>query len=153
MTEVKKSLTNNAAGTTASVAAIIDFTRRQKLIELRLEGTILSEQVEALREFLRDLSCFRGNQWKLHLENLDAISMRALRVLAKFAREVRRRGYNIEVVSIQPAILATFLDLGMHELFTWETLKGQYDFFKIAQTDELSLPAFGEEKLTENSYA
>lgn len=123
MTEIKKSLNSDNATTTATVAATLNFTRRQKLVTLRLEGTILSEHTEALRDFLQNLSYFPGNKWTLQLENLAVISMRGLRVLAKFANIIRQRGYEIEITSIRPAMLATLMDLGLHELFDWETLE------------------------------
>ncbi|MCG3120447.1 MAG: hypothetical protein ALAOOOJD_03164 [bacterium] len=123
MTEIKKALNSDNATTTATVAATLNFTRRQKLVTLRLEGTILSEHTEALRDFLLNLSYFPGNKWTLQLENLAVISLRGLRVLAKFANVIRQRGYEIEITSIRPAMLATLMDLGLHELFDWETLE------------------------------
>jgi len=134
MTEIKKSLSSDNAATTATVTATLDFTHRKKLVMLRLEGTILSERTEALRDFLQNLSYFPGTRWTLQLENLDVISMRGLRVLAKFARVIRRRGYEIEITSIRPAILATFLDTGLQELFNWEALKRRPRFNPRAES-------------------
>jgi len=125
MTEIKKSLNSDNAATTATVAATIDFNRGRKSVTLRLEGTILSEHTEALRDFLQNLSYFPGNKWTLELENLLVISMRGLRVLAKFAKVIRRRGYEVAIANIRSAMLATFLDMGMHELFGWEAVKRQ----------------------------
>jgi anti-anti-sigma factor len=153
MTEIKKSLASDAAITTATVAVTIDFTRRRKLVALRLEGTILGEHSNALSDFLRNLSHFPGNRWTLQLENLDVMSMRALRVLAKFANIIRRRGHEIEVVGIQPGMLAMLMDLGLHELFEWKRLNRQYNFSHVEALDELSANIFPEEELEEKVYA
>lgn len=132
MTEIKKSLSRSNATTTAVVAVRLDFTHRQKLVALRLEGTILSEHTAALRDFLQNVGYFPGNKWTLQLENLDVISMRGLQVLAKFARVIRRRGAEIEITNINPAILATFADTGFQKLFNWNALPRQSRFNMLA---------------------
>jgi anti-anti-sigma regulatory factor len=153
MTEIKKSLASDAAATTATVAAIIDFTRRRKLVELRLEGTILGEHSDALRDFLRNLGYFPGNRWTLQLENLDVLSMRALKVLVKFVNVIRRRGHEVEIVGIQAGMLAMLMDLGLHGLFAWKRLNRQYNFSRVEALDELSMNIFSEETLAENAYS
>jgi anti-anti-sigma regulatory factor len=125
MTEIKKSLNSDGATTTATITATLDFTRRRKWVTLRLEGTILSEHVAALRDFLRNLSSFAGTKWTLDPENLAVISVRGLRILAKFARVIQRRGFQVEVTSVRPAMYAMLCDMGMGELFNWESLKRQ----------------------------
>jgi anti-anti-sigma factor len=153
MTEMKKSLNSDTAKTTATVAATLNFTRRKKHVELRLEGTILGEHTAALRDFLRNLSYFAGNRWTLQLENLDVMSMRALRELVKFVNVIRRRGYQVEIASIQPAMLAILMDLGLHGLFTWKRLKRQYNFSRVEALDELSANTFAGEIAVENVYS
>jgi anti-anti-sigma factor len=153
MTEIKKSLNSDTAKTTATVAATLNFTRRKKHVTLRLEGTILGEHTEALRDFLRNLSYFAGNRWTLQLENLDVMSMRALKVLIKFANVIRRRGYQVEIASIQPAMLAILMDLGLHDRFAWKAVKRQYNFSRVEALDELSASAFCEEMPDEKVYA
>lgn len=153
MTEIRQSLASDAAATTATVAATIDFTRRRKLVELRLEGTILGEHTGALSDFLRNLSHFPGNRWTLQLENLDVMSMRALKVLVKFANIIRRRGHEIEIVGIQPGVLAMLMDLGLHTLFDWKRLNRQFNFSRVEALDELSANIFPEEMLEEKVYA
>ncbi|MGH7594920.1 MAG: STAS domain-containing protein [bacterium] len=145
MTEIKKSLASDTAITTATVAATIDFTHRRKLVELRLEGTILGEHSDALRDFLRNLSYFPGNRWALQLENLDVMSLRALKVLLNFVKIIRRRGHEIEVVGIQAGMLAMLMDLGLHGLFAWKRLSRQYNFSHVEALDELSANIFPEE--------
>lgn len=153
MTEIKRALASDAVATTATVAATIDFTRRRKLVELRLEGTILGEHADALRDFLRNLSHFPGNRWTLQLENLDVMSMRALRVLIKFVNVVRQRGHQVEIVSIQTGMLAMLMDLGLHALFDWKRLNRQYNFSRVDALDELSMNIFPEEEPEEKAYA
>jgi anti-anti-sigma factor len=140
MTEIRKSLVTDSAATTAMVAATLDFSRRHKSVTVRLEGTILSEHAAALRDFLRNLSYFRGTSWKLELKNLAVISLRGLRVLVKFAREIQRRGYQVEITSIQPAIVATFLEMGVYELFGWEMLKHQTPPAPTVRSSRRNLP-------------
>lgn len=123
MTEIKKSLSRRNATATAIVAVKLDFTHRQKLVALRLEGTILHEHTEALRDFLQNVGYFPGNHWTLQLKNLNVISMRGLHVLAKFAKVIRRRGAKIEITSINPAMVATLEDMGFQELFNWNSLQ------------------------------
>jgi len=125
MTEIKKSLAGESATSMATVAATLNFNRRVKRVEVRLEGSILSEHTEALRDFLQNLCYFRGTKWTLDLENLEVIGLSASKVLVKFAKVIRQRGFEIEITSIQPAMLATFLDLGMQKHFAWESLKRQ----------------------------
>jgi anti-anti-sigma factor len=154
MTEIKKSLASDTAKTTAMVAATLDFNRRTKLVALRLEGTILSEHTGALRDFLRNLSYFRGTRWTLQLKNLEVMSMRALKVLVKFVNVIRRRGYEVQVTSIQPGMLAVLMDLGLHELFAWQRLNRQYNFSRTEALDELPANTFPEEEvLEEKVYA
>ena len=142
MTEIKKSLASDSATLMATVAATLNFTRRVKHVELRLEGSILREHTASLREFLQNLSYFHGTKWTLELENLDVISMRALKVLVKFAQVIRRRGYEVEVTSIQPSMLATFLDLGVHESFSWQTVTRQAQPAEAAPLRHLSEMAY-----------
>ncbi|GEM_PF-3382737 len=123
MIEIRKSLASDNAMLMATVAATLNFSRRAKHVNLRLEGTILSEHTGALRDFLQNLSYFRGTKWTLELENLDVISMRALKVLVKFAKIIRKRGYDVEAVNIQASVLAAFLDSGIHEHFNWEMVE------------------------------
>ena len=153
MTEIKKSLASDTAKTTAIVAATLNFNRHRKLVELRLEGTILSEHTAALRDFLRNLSYFPGTQWTLQLENLEVMSMRALRVLLKFVNVIHRRGYEVQVTSIQPGMLAVLMDLGLHELFVWKAAKRQHNFSRVEALDELSTNTFAEATPAENVYA
>jgi len=123
MTEIKKSLAGESATLMATVAATLNFSRRVKRVEVRLEGSILSEHTETLRDFLQNLCYFHGTKWTLDLENLEVISLRASKVLVKFAKVIRQRGCELEITSIQPAMLATFLDLGVQKHFAWEFLK------------------------------
>lgn len=153
MTEIKKSLASDAAATTATVAATIDFTRRRKLVELRLEGTILGEHTDALGDFLKNLGYFAGNRWTLQLENLDVMSMRALKALVKFVNVVRRRGHEVEIVGIQAGMLAMLMDLGLHGLFAWQRLSRQYNFSHVEALDELSVNIFPEEEPEEKVHA
>ncbi len=125
MTEIKKSLAGENATPLATAAATLNFNRRVKHVEIRLEGSIFIEHTETLRDFLQNLCYFRGTKWTLDLENLEVISLRASKVLVKFAKVIRRRGYEIEISSIKPAMLATFLDLGMQKHFAWESIKRQ----------------------------
>jgi anti-anti-sigma factor len=153
MTEIKKSLASDAVAATATVAATIDFTHRRKLVELRLEGTILGEHCAALRDFLKNLSYFPGNRWTLQLENLDVMSMRALKVLVKFVNIIHQRGHEIEIVGIQAGMRAMLMDLGLHGLFSWKRLNRQYNFLHVEALDELSTNTFPEEVLEEEVYA
>ena len=153
MTEIEKSLASDAVATTATVAATIDFTHRRKLVELRLEGTILSEHTGVLGDFLRNLGYFPGNRWTLQLENLDVMSLRALKVLVKFVNVIRRRGHEVEIVSIQAGMLAMLMDLGLHGLFAWKRLNRQYNFSHVEALDELSANIFPDEVLEEKVYA
>jgi anti-anti-sigma regulatory factor len=123
MTEIKKSLAGENATSLATAAATLNFSRRAKHVEVRLEGSIFSEHSETLRDFLQNLCYFRGTKWTLDLENLQVISLRASKVLVKFAKVIRRRGYEIEITNIKPAMLATFWDLGMQKHFVLESLK------------------------------
>ena len=118
MEEIKQFLASDNIATTATV--ILDFNRRWKRVEVRLEGTILSEHLNALRDFLKNVTDFPGNQWTLQLEDLEVISLRGLRVLLKFAKVIRQRGYEVEMKSLQPSLLATLLELNLCEYFAWK---------------------------------
>lgn len=137
MTEIKKSLAGDTVTSTASIAVTLDFTRRQKLVAVRLEGVILNEHVPALRDFLENVTYFPGNKWTLQLEHLEVMSVRALRVLAKFARVIRRHGYAVEIAGIRSTMLATLLDLNLYKHFAWDAFK------RRSAAPKVSLPASG----------
>jgi len=121
MTTIKKHLANDNGKPTATV--ILDFTQREKLVEVKLEGIILGNHVEALRDFLKNVTYFPGNQWTLQLEDLEVISLRGLRTLQKYANVIRQRGYKVEIKSIQPLLLANFLERKVCEHFAWKMEK------------------------------
>jgi anti-anti-sigma regulatory factor len=125
MTEIKKSLAGENTTLMATAAVRLNFNPRVKHVGLRLEGSILSEHTETLRDFLQNLCYFRGTKWTLDLENLEVLSLRASKVLVKFAKVIRRRGCELEITSIQPAMLAIFLDLSIQKHFGWEFFKRQ----------------------------
>ena len=119
MTTIKKCFAtdNDKPGATA----FIDFNRRWKRVEVKLEGTIIGEHVNALRDFLQNVTYFPGNKWALQLEDLEAISLRGLRVLRKFAKVIRQRGHEVEIKSIQPAVLVPpCRKLNVCEYFAWK---------------------------------
>ncbi len=118
MTTIKKSFASDNIATSAIV--ILDFNRKRKRVEVRLEGTILSEHVDALRDFLKNVIDFPGNRWGLELEDLEVISLRGLRVLVKFAKVLRRRGDEVEIKSIQPSVFSTLRELKWCEHFAWK---------------------------------
>lgn len=140
MTEIKKALASDNAMQMATVAATLHFTPRSKHVNLRLEGTILGEHTKSLRDFLQNLSYFQGTKWTLELENLDVISMRALKVLVTFAKIIRRRGYDVIVTNIQASVLAAFLDSGIHEHFNWDVIERQAQRPKAAPRRRPLLP-------------
>lgn len=135
MTEIKKYLASDTSETTATLAVALEFGRRNKLVEVRLEGSILSEHTPALLDFLKNVSYFPGNRWVLQLGNLEVMSIRALRVLVKFAKVIRRRGYMVEIACIRSTMLATLLDLKLHEYFGWEMIKRSKNEFKVSSRE------------------
>lgn len=125
MMEIKKNLKGDSGTATATVAAMLDFGRRRKIVEVRLAGTVLGGHTPALRDFLKNLSYFPGNKWVMHLENLQTISLRGLRALVTFARVIRRRGYIVEITGIQAAVHITMRDLNLCKDFAWDMINDQ----------------------------
>lgn len=117
-TKIRQTLASNADAPSATV--VVDFSANKKFVDLTLEGTILGEHVQPLRDFLQNVSYSPGNQWTLRLEALDAISLRGLRVLLKFAQVIRQRGYEVHIKSIQSSVLATLLEYNWCEAFAWD---------------------------------
>ena len=101
---------------------------------MKLEGTILGEHGNALRDFLQNVTYFPGNRWTLQLEDLDAISLRGLRVLLKFAKVIRQRGYEVEIKSIPPSVLATMQELNMCEYFAWKNKENKDRVNSLSKT-------------------
>ena len=129
------SLASDTAAPTAAV--ILDFNSRHKLVEVRLAGAIiLGEHLAALRDFLKNVTYFPGNKWALQLEKVNVISLRGLRVLIKFAKIIRQRGYAVEMKSIHPALHDTLLAFKWCGYFVWRrklkkdrnTMKPLYHF-------------------------
>jgi len=118
------------------VIAIIDFNRRRKWVEVILEGTIFDEHITALRDFLQNVSYFPGKQWALQLEDLEAISVRGLRVLLKFAKVIRQRGYEVQIKSIQASVLAVMLELNVCEHFAWKNINRVNSLSKTPNQEE-----------------
>lgn len=76
-------------------------------VTLTLEGVFFLEGAAALEKFFGDLKDLRhAGRWTLRLEQLDVISERGLRVLAKFVRSIRRRGGAVAIAGIHPAVRA-----------------------------------------------
>jgi len=124
MTTIKKFLDDNPTGRDKATATVIlDFTQQEKSVKVTLAGKILSKHIDALRDFLKNVTYFPGNQWLLQLEGLEVISRQGLRVLIKFTSVIRQRGYEVEIMSIHPAMLATLLELNLSEYFTWGKFK------------------------------
>src|SRR5262245_2713811 len=95
----------------------IEAAGKQVVIILALGGAIMNESVPLLRQFLRDVSSFRAENWILQMENLQVISLRGMRVLLQFARILRSRGFGLRVDSIQPSVLATIRELDFMHAF------------------------------------
>jgi len=112
--------TSDTGGPNFNATAVLDFHRQERVVKLKLEGTILGKQVKALREFLKNVTEIPGNQWTLQLDHIDEISLQGLWVLARFAKEIRRRGHELLVTSIQPELLATLRELNLRENFSWK---------------------------------
>ena len=56
----------------------------------------------------------------MQLEDLEVISLQALRVLRKFAKVIRQRGYEVEMKSVQPSVLVILRELGLCKYFAWK---------------------------------
>lgn len=116
----KKIETTSADPLDFNATAILDFNGGKRCVKLKLEGAILNNQVNQLRDFLRTVAEIPGNQWAVQLGEVDKISRRGLQVLVKFAKEIRRRGYELKITSIQPALLATLSELNFKDYFVWK---------------------------------
>lgn len=103
-----------------NATAVLYFHRQERVVKLKLEGTILGKQVKALRDFLKNVMEIPGNKWTLQLDHVNEISLEGLRVLARFAKEIQRRGHELVVTNIQPELLATFRELNLRENFSWK---------------------------------
>ncbi len=86
-------------------SAKFDVATQDKTATVILEGIILLDQAKALRTFLDGVLTFPGNRWILRLENLKLISHRGMQALCDFAREIRKRGYEVEIAGIDPVVL------------------------------------------------
>lgn len=135
MTTIKKCLATR--NDKPNVTAIIDFNRRWKWVEVNLEGTILDEHITALRDFLQNVSYFPGKQWALQLEDLEVISLQALRVLLKFAKVIRQRGHEVQIKSIQASVLVPPCGkLNVREYFAWKNINRVNSLSKTPNQEE-----------------
>ncbi|MFQ5627518.1 MAG: STAS domain-containing protein [bacterium] len=106
MTEVKKVFQDVNGDPVGEIVAKIEFVAEQKHIALRLSGIIIGDNAEALRDFVKNVSCFPAHIWTLHLERLSTISVKGMQALAKLARILQRRGCELEIKDANAIILA-----------------------------------------------
>ncbi|MFQ5628090.1 MAG: STAS domain-containing protein [bacterium] len=108
MTEAKKVFKDTSGTPVGEAIAKIDFAGEKKQITLILSGIIIGDNADALRDFVRDVSCFPAHTWTLHLKRLSTISMKGTKALAKLAKILRRRGHDLEIKEANSIILAVF---------------------------------------------
>ncbi len=112
--------TDNTTPTTrnaANMTAHINSEKTTGVINIDLEGAVFGRDAEQLNSFLKGLAAqYKNVKWDLRLDGLEMLSMRALHVLKKFARIVRRRGCNVSMSGVQPHLQHTIHDLGLHKL-------------------------------------
>jgi anti-anti-sigma regulatory factor len=118
MTEAKNEVAKaNSVLPEFNATAILDFTRRQKTVRLKLEGSIRSKQVSVLRGFLKTIVDVPGNKWMLQLGEVDAINRQGLEALARFAKQIRERGHVVRITSIQRPLLTALSELNLLSYF------------------------------------
>ena len=103
-----------------NASAVLDFNRRGNQVKLKLEGAIPNDQADALRDFLKTVVDVPGNRWTLQLEEVAEVCHRGLHELVAFARAIRRRGQQVEIITIQPHLRSALLELDTGSHFSWK---------------------------------
>jgi anti-anti-sigma factor len=120
MMTAEKILRSDAGAIVGKVSARIEAAGQEKMMLVKLEGVLLLDQAKELQTFLESLLSYPSNRWILQLHDLNTISLRCLIVLVKFAKAIRKRGYEVEITSINPIVFEMLKDLQSHSYFSWK---------------------------------
>jgi anti-anti-sigma factor len=120
MMTAEKILRSDAGAIVGKVSARIEAAGQEKMMLIKLEGVLLLDQAKELQTFLESLLSYPCNRWILQLHDLNTISLRSLIVLVKFAKAIRKRGYEVEITSINPIVFEMLKDLQSHSYFSWK---------------------------------
>jgi anti-anti-sigma regulatory factor len=91
----------------------------ERRVNITLQGVICGSSAESLLEFLHGASTLVGNKWSLQMSELLVLSSSGLRGLARFAKHLRRRGYEVEVLGVSRPVYASLQDLELANAFAW----------------------------------
>jgi anti-anti-sigma regulatory factor len=118
MTKVKNTFFDANGEPVGEIVAKIDFETDEKSVLLILSGNILSKSAEDFRDFIQNISCFPGNQWKLDLQHLSTLSLKGMKALIKLAGILRKRGLELKIIAANSVILAMMADLNYLDYFS-----------------------------------
>jgi hypothetical protein len=90
-----------------------------KSVNIVLEGAIVGTSTKALNKFFREVACLPGNRWTLQMKHLRLLSLRGIQSLVRFAKNLRRRGFALEVRGVHRNVYASLKDLNLVHEFGW----------------------------------
>jgi len=97
----------------------LEFEGEKKSVNIRLQGAIAGMSSENLEQFLKEISSFPANRWTLEMQDLKVLSGLGVRKLVRFAKYLRRRGFELEVRGVHRNVYAILQDANSVQQFAW----------------------------------
>lgn len=76
-------------------------------VSIILKGVLVGTDCVALQRFLEKITDLPGNEWGLHVGELQALDQQGVHCLVRFAETIRRRGFNLKVHGIHQDVDAS----------------------------------------------
>ena len=103
------------------LATEISWNRQQDQVLVTLQGIIAGEKTAALQRTLKGLLQGQEQSWLLDMTHLQVLSLRGVRILAKFARILRKRGCELRVQGENLPLYFMMKEMNLDGLFSWSS--------------------------------
>jgi len=103
------------------LATEISWSRQQDQVLITLQGIIAAEKTAALQKALKGLLKYSEQSWLLDMTHLQVLSLRGVRILAKFARILRKRDCEIRVQGENLPLYFMLKEMNLDGLFSWSS--------------------------------
>ena len=104
---------------TVVLATEISWTRQQDQVLVTLQGIIAGEKTAVLQQTLKSLLQHQEQSWMVDMTHLQVLSLRGVRILAKFARILRKRGWELRVQGENLPLYFMLKEMNLDGLFSW----------------------------------
>ncbi|MDQ7063513.1 MAG: hypothetical protein Q9P90_04620 [candidate division KSB1 bacterium] len=87
-----------------AVTATLELYDDEITGSIELSGLVAGSDAQSLAQFLRKLTVLPAQRWILRLNQVNALSLKGLQAILKFAKYVRRRGAVVVIRQTNPII-------------------------------------------------